>query len=170
MSSFTNVSLSKYVSLRKEFCANKHNTPCSKCASFLTIAHSILKDGYVVMSEAFRNTFPHIKYTAEAARRKLFQMPLVCIVVGDVKSGQSVSYLLEYTHGLDYKAIHRLLALMYTANANIKWRKLNPIYGNQTHTDARTHACIYTNERTHTHMHMNTRAGMLSRTLACTYK
>lgn len=61
------------------------------------------------MSKAFREVFPGIKYSAEVARRRFLQMPLVCIVLGDQKSGQSLSYLIENNADMNYQGIYQLL-------------------------------------------------------------
>ena len=58
----------------------------------------------------FRTAFPKIKYTAEVARRRLLQMPLVSIVVGNHSTGTSLSYLLECQVGVNYEIIQQLLA------------------------------------------------------------
>ena len=62
------------------------------------------------MSEAFRRSFPAIKYTAEVAYRKFVQMPLVNIIAGDPSSGTSYSYLLEYQPETEYNATHQILS------------------------------------------------------------
>ena len=61
------------------------------------------------MSKAFHEAFPSIKYSAEVAHRRFLQMPLMCIVVGDQKSGQSLSYLIENHSDINYQGINRLL-------------------------------------------------------------
>ena len=75
------------------------------------VAQSIVDNGYVIMSKAFRQSFLTIKYTAEVARRKFLQLPLVNIIVGDPLSGRSCSYLLEHQPGTDYNAIHQILSV-----------------------------------------------------------
>ena len=76
----------------------------------LNIAQTVIDDGYVVLSEAFCNAFPGVKYSAEVAWLKLLQMPLVSIVVGIPSTGRSLSYLLECQMGVNYQAIQQLLA------------------------------------------------------------
>lgn len=111
MSSLNNLTLSDYIIAKKKLCSKKdHCTPCLECNNLLLVAETIIVSGFVVMSEAFRKAFPDIKYTAEAARRKFFQLPLVCIVIGDRASGRTVSYLLEQKKGTDYEAIYKLLS------------------------------------------------------------
>lgn len=91
-----NLTLSDYILTKKELCLKRcHCTPCLECNNLLSVAEAIIESGFVIMSEAFRKAFPDIKYSAEAAHRKFFQMPLVCIVIGDGASGRTVSYVLE---------------------------------------------------------------------------
>ena len=68
----------------------------------LKVANTILEQGYCTLSDAFRLASPTVKYTAEHARRKLLQMPLVCIRIGDPSKGQSFSILMERFPGTDY--------------------------------------------------------------------
>lgn len=111
VSSIDNISLKDYILARRSFCMQGHSTDCTECDSLLMVAQSIVDDGYVIMSEAFRKSFPTVKYTAEIARRKFLQMPLVNIIVGDPSSGKSRSYLLESRPGSDYNAIHQILSV-----------------------------------------------------------
>ena len=107
--SSTELTLSEYIAARKTVCTCTHLTGCKACDSFINVAKLILKNGFVVRSEAFRNAFSSIKYSAEAARRKLLQMPLVSIVVGNSATGKSLSYLLEGCVGTNYQAVQHLL-------------------------------------------------------------
>ena len=61
----------------------------------LSVAQAIVENGFVVMSTAFWDAFSGVEYSAEVAHRRFLQMPLVCIIVGEQKSGRSVAYLLE---------------------------------------------------------------------------
>ena len=110
VSSINDINLKDYILACRTVCAQKHSATCTECNSLLMIAQSIVDSGYVIMSEAFRKSFPDIKYTAEVARRKFFQLPLVSITVGDPSSGKSCSYLLENRPGTDYHAIHQILS------------------------------------------------------------
>ena len=61
------------------------------------------------MSEVFRKVYPNVKYTAEIARRKFLQMPLVNIDIGNVSSGRACSYLIESQPRMDYTSVYHLL-------------------------------------------------------------
>ena len=112
----------KYILARKTVCTRNHSTSCTECSSLLNIAQTVIDNGYTVLSEAFGNTFPGIKYTAKVARRRLLQMPLVSIVVGIPSTGRSLSYLLECQDGVNYQAIQQLLAshLKHMEQASVK--------------------------------------------------
>ena len=111
VSSINNISLKDYILACRTVCTQKHPPTCIECNCLLMVAQNIVDNGYVTMSEAFRRSFPAIKYTVEVARRKFLQMPLVNIIVGDPLSGISCSYLLEHQPGTDYNAIHQILSV-----------------------------------------------------------
>ena len=108
--SSVSLSLKEYILAQKTVCKKDHCSPCTECDSLLSIAQTIVDSGYVVLSEAFRNAFLEIRYSAEVARHRLLAMPLVSIVVGSPSTGRSLSYLFECLMGVDYKAIQQLLA------------------------------------------------------------
>ena len=68
----------------------------------LKVANIVLEQGYCTLSDAFRSTSPMVKYMAEHARRKMLQMPLTYIRIGDPSKGQSFSILMEKFPGTDY--------------------------------------------------------------------
>lgn len=71
----------------------------------LKVANVVLEQGYCTLSEAFKLASPMVKYTAEHARRKLLQMPLICIRIGDPQKGQSCSILMEKFPGTNYSKL-----------------------------------------------------------------
>ena len=83
-------------------------TPCKKCNGMLTVAQIVLDNGYCMLSEAFKTVSPEVKYTAEHARRKLLQMPLVSINIGEQNSGKSFAILMEKYPDTDYLKISRI--------------------------------------------------------------
>ncbi len=101
------LTLQDYILARKTICANSHPTQCD---SLLISANSILENGSGILSEIFRKAFPGTKYTAEVAKRRFLQMPLVTILVGDPSSGRSLTYLIESQHGTNYQTIQNLLS------------------------------------------------------------
>jgi len=69
--------LCEYVSACSANCERFHEASCEKCTGMLTVAKLILDNGYCMLSEAFKTVSPGVKYTAEHARRKLLQTPVV---------------------------------------------------------------------------------------------
>ena len=102
------ITIQQFVKVHKIFCSRKHCSPCD-CNTLLNIAKNIIENGICVQSEVFKNAYPNVKYTAEVGRRKLLQMPLVSMVVGEANSGTSQSFLMEAQQGVNYEAIQQLL-------------------------------------------------------------
>ena len=97
--SVAEVSLFEYLTARRAHCAVRYTNPCSKCLGMLKVGNIVLEQG---LPDAFQLASPTVKYTAERARRKLLQLPLACIRVGDPSKGQSFSILMEKFSGTDY--------------------------------------------------------------------
>lgn len=74
----------------------------------LSIAQTIVKNGFVVMSTAFQDVFTGVKYSIKVACHRFQQMFLVCIIVGEQKSGRSLAYLLENNAEMNYQGIYQL--------------------------------------------------------------
>jgi hypothetical protein len=68
----------------------------------LSVAQRIKHNGWEKLGEAFKNAFPNVSYTPHYARRRLLQMPLVCIRV-DYKPGVHECFLLESLPGVNYQ-------------------------------------------------------------------
>ena len=114
-----NLSLPEYISACRTVCSQTHSNTCQECKPILTVAQTIIDDGFVVMSEAFRNAYPSLKYTAEIARRKFLQMPLVNIVIGNTGSGRACSYLVENQPGMDYTSVYHLISSVIEKQSNV---------------------------------------------------
>jgi len=121
--SATNLNLSQYILVCQTICQQQHTKPCKECDTLLFVANYIVKNGFISLSKAFHEAFSSVKYSAEVARRRFLQMPLACacIVVGDQKSGQSLSYLIENHSDINYQGIYvivitwaRVICLKYT--------------------------------------------------------
>ncbi len=95
------LSLSEYVRAREAHCAQFHKSPCAKCGSVIRVAQLVLTEGYCSLPLAFSIVSPGVKYSAETARRKLLQMPLVAVHVGNPSKGNLFTILLEHCHGVD---------------------------------------------------------------------
>ena len=99
---FHNLSLLEYIHAHSIYCSSKHTQPCTECTAMLSIANTILDDGYAKLSSSFRTAFPALTYKADIARQKVLQMPLVCIRFGTPKEGTSSWFLFEYMEGVNY--------------------------------------------------------------------
>lgn len=75
----------------------------------VTLGKAVLEQGYCILAEAFKLASPGVKYTAEHARRKFLQMPLISIRIGDPSRGQSFSILMETFAGMDYSKVGLIL-------------------------------------------------------------
>lgn len=61
-------------------------------------------------SDALKQTSLTAKYSAEHARRRFLQMPLVSIRIGDPMKGHLFSILMETFSGMDYSKIGIILS------------------------------------------------------------
>lgn len=71
-------------------------------AHLLSVAKSNEQNGWEKLGEACKSAFPNVSYTPHYARRRLLQMPLVCIRV-DYKQGVHECFLLESIPGVNYQ-------------------------------------------------------------------
>ena len=76
----------------------------------LNVASGILNQGFMTLKSAMTISSPHVRqYKASLARRKLLQMPLACIGVGNVSQGSYCMYLVEKQSQVDYSIFQTLL-------------------------------------------------------------
>ena len=101
VSNFYGLSLKEYVYARSLLCKAEHSL-CSACPPMLLIAESVIADGHCRLSESFKKAFPSLSYKTDIARRKVLQMPLVCIRLRD-EWGQFVWYIFEHIKGTNYQ-------------------------------------------------------------------
>jgi hypothetical protein len=109
ISIFEGLSLSNYADARSYVCKARHKQPCQLCLSMIKVAQKILHEGFLKLKDAFTMTSPGVSYTSLHARRKLLQMPLVSIGVGDQKNGNYCVYLVEKQSTVHYKVLRSLL-------------------------------------------------------------
>ena len=105
------LTLAEYITARKEHCSTAHTTACSKClcARFLQVASIILEKGFYSLSSAFAVISPDVAYTAERARSKLLQLPVVSVRIGTPSEGRSYTVLIEKFPGVDYRKMGLIL-------------------------------------------------------------
>jgi hypothetical protein len=71
----------------------------------------IIEDGYLTLKPAFKLVSPDVlHYKTSKGRRKLFQMPLAYVGVGDRTKGNYCFYVLQKQETVDYVIFQTLLA------------------------------------------------------------
>lgn len=106
---FEGLSLTEYVHVRSCVCNKKHKKPCDVCAGMINVAKKILTEGFLKLKTAFVIVSPNVTYTASHARRKLLQMPLVSIGVGNRQKGTYSVFLVEKQSAVHYTIFQSLL-------------------------------------------------------------
>ena len=87
--------LSEYAATLPKYCSLMHKSTCSVCPAFLSVAKKILENGFVQLAEAFKSAFPQVTYHSNSAKRRLLQLPLAAIPIGEQKSGVSEVYFYQ---------------------------------------------------------------------------
>ena len=109
VSVFEGLSLKDYVYTRLKFCQCKHAQPCHRCGRLLDVANIVLEKGFVQLKTAFEIACPNVTYTSKNAKRKLLQMPLASISVGELCKGTSRVFLVEKQNNVQYIIMQSLL-------------------------------------------------------------
>jgi len=81
----------------------------------LKVVTIVLRDGFCLLSSAFKVASPNSKYQTDTARRLLLQMPLVSVCVGNPSSGKSFTLLIE---GMDFAKVGLILNHLTTSFAS----------------------------------------------------
>lgn len=117
---FQELTLQQYVTARMYHCTHTHQQPCETCSGMLKVANLILQEGYTTLGVAFKLASPAVTYTAERAKRKLLQMPHMCILIGEPSQGNSQYILMEHVLGAnDFKLNVVVNALSCTAQKSL---------------------------------------------------
>jgi hypothetical protein len=106
---FEGLSLSDYVYIRSFVCNKNHKKPCDVCTRMIRVAKTVSGEGFLKLKTAFEMVSPNVTYTALHARRKLLQMPLVSIGVGERKKGTYSVFLVEKQSAVHYTIFQSLL-------------------------------------------------------------
>ena len=98
------LSLSDYIIARRAFCNLMHGVPCVTCERMLMVAQIVcnLRRAYSIVS-------PNTEYHSFNARKKLLQVPLVSVCVGDSGKGRSFTILIEHSRGVDYSQMSSVI-------------------------------------------------------------
>ena len=94
--------LTQFISALAVHCPTIHTQPCNGSNNLINIGRIVLEQGYIILSEAFKLASPGVKYTAEHGRRKILQLPLVAIRIGNPERGHLFSVLMERFSAIDY--------------------------------------------------------------------
>lgn len=86
-SNLNGISLADYIYALPRYCHLRHDPSCTLCPFLLTVASDIINNGFVLLSSSFRSAFPSVTYHSPNGKRSLWQIPLVPIRFGQVKSG-----------------------------------------------------------------------------------
>ena len=106
---FEGLSLSDYVYIRSFVCNKNHKKPCDVCTRMIRVAKTVSGERFLKLKTAFEMVSPNVTYTALHARRKLLQMPLVSIGVGERKKGTYLVFLVEKQSAVHYTIFQSLL-------------------------------------------------------------
>ena len=96
----------------------------------LTAAEMVLDKGIIPLSLVFRTAFPDVTYGATPAKRRLLQMPLVVIRIGEPHRGNSQLYIMEYVHGMNYGNLAQFLEtswISHTARPKISKEEMKKV-------------------------------------------
>ena len=110
--STTDLHLTDFICALPHYCFTKHKNSCSKCPPLLQVAKTILDTGYMLLRDAFKSAFPSVTYHSNNAKMKLLRIPLVALRVGEVNSGVSNIYLMEYNKITNYFHVMSILTDM----------------------------------------------------------
>ena len=108
VSSNVHLTLNEFMLACKEYCKLHHShSLCTECTGLINIAKLVTDHGFYSLPSAFKS-FPGVSYSSATAKRKLLQMPLAAITLGEPTSGKSEVYLMEAINGLDYQKLLNL--------------------------------------------------------------
>ena len=85
----SDLTLEEYIAARREYCSTVHSATCIECSRMLHVASCIIEHGFLSLSSAFAVASPGVSYTAEHARSKLLQLPVVSVRIGNPLEGRS---------------------------------------------------------------------------------
>ena len=114
---YSSLSLSDYVLARSEFCSGTHHQPCCRCSKIQEVADTILKEEFIALHKAYQLVSPNTKSDIMVkAKRKLLQLPLVPITIGQPNSGAAFTLLVEHQQFLNYvQQVVSNVAKMFTS-------------------------------------------------------
>ena len=114
VSIFEGLTLINYIEARWYVCCKRHVQPCSLWFGMLKVAQKIIEDGYMKLKVAFEIVSPNVTYTVLHARRKLLQMPLATLGIGERSKGNYCVFLVENNSSVHFNIFKSLLNNLVT--------------------------------------------------------
>lgn len=103
-------SLKEYIDIKNYICEQEHDQPCEDCPPLLHAAKMILMQDHIYsLCDIFKTSFPGVAYTADNAKRKLLQLPLVTMRLGEPSFGKSKLVVMEKFPQLNYQRLQKVL-------------------------------------------------------------
>ena len=127
VSIFEGLTLIDYIEARRYVCCKRHAQPCSLCFAMLKVAQKVIEDGYMKLKVAFEIVSPNVTYTALHACRKLLQMPLATLGIGERSKGNYCVFLVEKNSSVHYNIFKSLLNNLVTCK-----QKEKPVLSRET--------------------------------------
>lgn len=75
----------------------------------IAAAEKVLLEGVCSLSSVYRSAFPNLVYQPTQAKRRLLQMPLAAVRLGEPSTGYAEVQLMEFIPGVDYIKIFHFL-------------------------------------------------------------
>lgn len=109
ISVFEGLSLEEYVDVRSSVCSTTHKQPCKNCCGLLQVANEVLQKGFLKLRSAFEMAYPDATYKSWHARRRMLQMPLASLGIGNRSRGSYSIFLVEKQDRVKYPIMQTLL-------------------------------------------------------------
>lgn len=81
--------------IKKYICEQEHGQPCPDCPPLLHAAEMILQSHICSLPDVFKSSFPGVTYAAENAKRRLLQMPITTLRLGQPSTGKTKIVVME---------------------------------------------------------------------------
>ena len=69
----------------------------------------VLENGFVSLAATHRSAFPNVSYTAERARQRLLQLPVMCFLIGHVSEVTAQYILMENDPVASHQKFHIMI-------------------------------------------------------------
>lgn len=110
VSAFEGLSLEEYVEVRSLVCSTTQKQPCKNCCGLLQVGNEALQKGFLRFKSAFVMAYPGAAYRPWDARRRMLQMLLVSLEIGNRSRGTYYIFLVEKQDHVKYSIMQTLLS------------------------------------------------------------